>query len=574
MPAPIQIFLHIVSTGQLKVGDPIAAMDFFFGFDANTDATVGPDLVATRVCDRCIQRRVKCDRGRPSCSRCAETAWPCIYSVEKKRPGPAKGSRKRPRPQHIRQPSDSKPPPYLTPASSLSSGTLPKQPLPVASAAGPADSTRNGTTIGLPVEQERELLRNFFLHIHEPIPLFREEVFFQAYEQGLVPDGLRLTMLTMSAKLVGKCGEWEDAQLEATIKDLLDDNITYLVDDRLSLDDFRQACLLAYFAFHQYSRERAWQRIGQLARKAYQCGLHQIDNPAISTTVSANCWTQEELDEWRYVWWCIFCLDSVSNAVAATPYCIESEGTRTALPRSPLARSLDPLVDNVPLIFLPAETSEMWETTKMIMETSKNRTFDMYILTTLLIRETHSLRRLRTYIPSPRLKARQAALYGHIKAICSALPPSYRMPDRNGAANETALEHHERLVSLVHLEVARMNNLLPVSLLVDGEREWLDSWILNLEHCESLATVASHFDVRQVCNVNPAICFILMVTLMLLHCHKLCGMHEQPDLAWRVDSHQNALMQLMQQFAKTWELPGILIGKCCWVTARLNTVPF
>lgn len=50
----------------------------------------------SRVCDRCISKKVKCNQVRPSCSRCLEDGLTCSYSSVKKKPGPSKGFSKRP----------------------------------------------------------------------------------------------------------------------------------------------------------------------------------------------------------------------------------------------------------------------------------------------------------------------------------------------------------------------------------------------------------------------------------------------------------------------------------------------
>ncbi|KAH6988445.1 hypothetical protein EDB80DRAFT_170604 [Ilyonectria destructans] len=46
---------------------------------------------STRVCDSCIRKKVKCDLGRPKCSRCFERGHTCTYSSTRRRPGPVPG---------------------------------------------------------------------------------------------------------------------------------------------------------------------------------------------------------------------------------------------------------------------------------------------------------------------------------------------------------------------------------------------------------------------------------------------------------------------------------------------------
>ena len=123
-------------------------------------------------------------------------------------------------------------------------------------------------------------LRNFDTHIHPSIPLFPKGKLFQQYEYGAISRNLLLTIFAVTAKILGPPSCWSDGSVEDCVRYLLQTNVIDKDSPStgLSLDDFRQTCLLAFYAFHQYPGERAWMRIGHLTRRAYQCGLHQIDN--------------------------------------------------------------------------------------------------------------------------------------------------------------------------------------------------------------------------------------------------------------------------------------------------------
>lgn len=47
----------------------------------------------------------------------------------------------------------------------------------------------------------------------------------------------------------------------------------------LSLDDFQQAALLAFYALFELPGDKSLSRVAFLTRKAYLRGMHQLDNP-------------------------------------------------------------------------------------------------------------------------------------------------------------------------------------------------------------------------------------------------------------------------------------------------------
>src|SRR5271170_2151044 len=95
-------------------------------------------------------------------------------------------------------------------------------------------------------------------------------------------------------------------------------------------------------------------RIGQLTRKAYQCGLHQIDNHEQRPLFDCIPASDEEAEEWRYVWWFIYCLDSYCNITAATPFVVKVDSVKTALVKTSLPNPADSRLDSTTTKFLPS----------------------------------------------------------------------------------------------------------------------------------------------------------------------------------------------------------------------------
>lgn len=403
-------------------------------------------------------------------------------------------------------------------------------------------------------------IHNFFRHIHPSIPLFQKEKFLKKYDYGALSRDLLLTIFVISAKIIGPPSFWGDSSLEDCVKHLMD---TSVIDDenpskRLSLDNFRQACLLAFYSFHQYPRESAWMRIGQLTRKAYQCGLHQLDNREQFPIFDHNPVSDGEVEEWRYVWWCIYCLDSYSNITAATPFVVEVESIKTALVTSSLAA--DHPSDQKSAIFLPAEMDLLWKTIKEISTHEGDFNFNMHIVTTTILREAATIHRLRIQNPSERLQARRAALEDNLSAVRLALPARYLNGARNILINESSSEHHARLICVLHLHAARILVSIPLNPQAD-ETDWLYRWQQCLEYCEDIVSIVKQWDSQFSSTVDPAVCFIILIALLLLHIHCVSGLNSQPDFEARLVAYKDMLLLFLQHFASAWSLPRFLLSK-------------
>lgn len=405
-------------------------------------------------------------------------------------------------------------------------------------------------------------LHNFHAHIHPSIPLFREGKLFQKYECGAMSRNLVLTILAMTAKILGPPSFWIDSSVNDCLGSLLH---TDVIDEespskRLSLDNFRQACLLAFYAFHQYPGEKAWMRICHLTRKAYQCGLHQIDNPDRGLLIDRNPMSDDEVEEWRYVWWCIYCLDSYSNITAATPFLVENESVQTALVDTASVEWAGSRPDRTRPIFLPAETGLLWTTIRDITNNGGIVNFNVHIVTTTVLREAATVHRLRTQNPSERLQARVAALEDHVSAIRLALPARYLNGARNALMDESSSEHHARLICVLHLHIARILISLPLDP-QRNETDWRYHWQQNLGYYEDIASVVRQWDGQFCSTVDPAVCFIVQGALLFLHLHCISDSNSQPELQARLAMYKDMLLLFLQQFACTWYLPRFLISK-------------
>jgi hypothetical protein len=403
-------------------------------------------------------------------------------------------------------------------------------------------------------------LERFFTYVHPSLSLFDKGTFLQRHAHGLIAKDLLLTILAISSHMEGFSALWIGPSLKSCLEQLLATRSFEMdsLDDMIPLSIFQQACLLAFFEFHQYPGRKAWVRISELTRMAYQFGLHQIDNPKNCPLYINGSMTVEETEEWRRLWWCIYCLDSYCNITAGTPFVIDLETVRTAL----IADTPSPQCHSTPVssIFLPADTAQLWEISKVVSSRPGNFHVNVHIMTTTILRKAGKLRNLWQQDPSPGVDAEFDLLDDHLSSVRLALPSRYLDVSRNVLNNEPSGEHHARLICILHLHAARALIVTP-RLFEDGEERWRRHWQDNLECCEEIVSVVKQWKAQLCLSVDPAICFIISGTLMALHLHYMDIVNSESfELLSRVRRQMELLQLFLGQFASIWHLPKFLIG--------------
>ncbi|KAL6405399.1 hypothetical protein AUP68_11153 [Ilyonectria robusta] len=538
----------------------------------------------TRVCDRCILKKVKCDMKRPTCSRCVESGWVCLYSSLKRKPGPGRGVRKRARNAQgdIASPSSESSAqsgeavaPLLSQGEQVSFpgsdfafldaisilNPVPEEALgdflPAASWPTPSLDQLCAMEPCLTFDQERELLESFFEQIHSSIPLFRRDEFIRQFKFGTVNRKLLITVLALTAKILGRPSYWTEQGLNDCLSHL---QARTVLDSETSarqpsLDDFRQACLLAFYEFHQHPGEKAWLQIGRLTRKAYRYGLHQLDNDNQSAMLACGPLVGDEVDKWRHVWWCIFCLDSYSNITTASPFIVHVESIRTSLLTDPGEEGR-----RKTQIFLHDETDTLWQIVEEITSHGKHLNFNLHIVTTLILREAATLYQLCWQNPLERLHRRLGALENHLTAVRLALPPRYMNVARDVLHDEPCSAYHARLICLLHLHVSRLLVCLPFHP-QKSEEQRLCLWHKTLEYCQDIVDVVKQWDSQHSPSVDPAVCFIIYSALVILHLHYTTLASSKPERQATLGTQKNILRLFLEQFAFFWNLPRFLIKR-------------
>lgn len=331
---------------------------------------------------------------------------------------------------------------------------------------------------------------------------------------------------------------------------------------KLDLDSWRSACLLCFFEFHEKPSRKAWSRIGALIRQAYQYGLHQLDNPMYCPLIRSGRADSGDIEAWRYVWWCVYCLDSYSNVTAATPFLVEINSIGTALIVPPVEVLLARGGEWPNLIFLPPEPDMLWKTTKDIMDAGGDTYFNIYIITTTILREASLLHRLRTQNPAftECFQRRLSAVSDHIASLRLALPAYYLNPARNVLADESIHAHASRLTCICHLQMAQIFSLLPPHMQL-SEPAFRQTWQQVLESCEAVVSVIRAWNGSYSSCIEPAICFIVHGVLLLFHLHYQSSPESDAELRRRLQIQTNVLLLFLEQFGTLWSLPKFLLGK-------------
>lgn len=325
-----------------------------------------------------------------------------------------------------------------------------------------------------------------------------------------------------------------------------------------TLWEFQLGCLLAYYTFHQSPGQESWLRIGKLSRKAYQCGLHQIDNPDQDSPVLSTCTDQNEIEAWRRVWWFIFCMDSYSNITAATPFILERESIRTALPRSNAVYGQTE-AEAEPALYLD-DPDMLWKTVKEITNRNTMVNESLHIVTTAILNEAAHLQRLVNQNPSTKLRHRLLSLEAHLSAIRLALPPRYLDPARNVLLGESSSDYHARLICVLHLHAARILSFLPFH--VFESKEGYSRWQRTMEYCEDVVTIIKEWDSLYSLSVDPAVCFIGYTALTILLLHSKSVNRTNIEMMTKLEADQGILVLFLEQFASLWELPKHLKCMC------------
>ena len=340
-----------------------------------------------------------------------------------------------------------------------------------------------------------------------------------------------------------------DAGLDSILSSsLLDDD---LIGDAPSLDQFRKAYILAFYEFHQFPGHHSWLRIGRVTRMAYRIGLDRLEFIRVLypdwSTVS-----EEDIQEWRALWWRIYRLDTYSNLASGTPYLIDDAVIHTSFSLSPAKSAfhggtllLPPNSECIPQL-LPAVTSDP--------ETLLDNIHNITIAT---MRQAGLVLRMHMLRWRDGIVAQVANVERLLTTLRLALPPGWLNPRRNAFANERPVDHHARLITVFHLRMAQL--LLYV--MDCGQRQaddWLAGWQRILETCQDIASLAGQWDSAFCLAVDPAITFTIFTTLIFFDLHNKSGTVLENSLRSSINHDITVLHLQLKHFGSIWTQARLL----------------
>jgi hypothetical protein len=369
-----------------------------------------------------------------------------------------------------------------------------------------------------------------------------------------------MAMVTITAKLTAYTFSVDDFDTDMQIDSLL--SLGTLEGDILgqtpSLDQFRAACLLAFYEFHQFPGHRAWMRVGELIRMAYRIGIDRIESLR-ARYIDWGSVGEAELQEWRLVWWCVYRLDSYSNLSTGTPYLVEQDNIYTAL----IQGSLDCVFEAPPVLdklYIPPDPIDLWKIMPSVVSEAETSLFNLHIVTAAALRQVGSATRVQYLRPPEEIVARLRDIERSHSALRLALPTNYLNPYRNAFANESSSDHHARLVTVFHLLMAQLLMAIFRCFRTDeGDRE--NGWQQVLECCQNIASIAEQWNGSFSIQVDPAVALIVFTALVFLDLHKKSEPSPPSAVQTNIEHCKTILLLQLEQFANMWTLPRLLIRK-------------
>jgi hypothetical protein len=402
-------------------------------------------------------------------------------------------------------------------------------------------------------------LQKYFEVVHDAMPILSKSRFYAGIDSSQISQDLILTLVLITAKLTDFRFIHDDVNADTHIDEMLSfGSLEEMISESPNIDQLRKACLLAFYEFHQFPGRTAWLHIGKITRIAYWMGLDRLEDPVISRSLGS----PGDREDWRLVWWCIYRLDSYANLSAGTPYLVDEGlvGTALAQDQQPLTHSPDDSSATVEKLFLPAQPDGLDRlASSTAVLTPQNLIFNLHIITATAMRQCGRALRLFARMPKAERSLALTDIERSLSALRLALPSNYLNPMRNASADETSYQHHARLVTVLHMNMARLLvSILRCATVEEGD-EWLLSWQQNLETCQDIASVSEQWNSTFTLSVDPAVSFILFTTLIFLDIHIKAAVISASQFQSKLEHCKGVLLLLLEQFSKAWTLPRLLI---------------
>ncbi|KAG5828992.1 hypothetical protein H9Q74_000986 [Fusarium xylarioides] len=305
----------------------------------NNEAEANVAPLAPFSCLLCRKSKLKCDRTRPSCSRCSKQSYDCVYSLSRqpyqsKSRGQAKDlEAKLGRLERLLNSSQE------ARASNIESSQHMYNPLATVGVTPTREEGDAVVRLGLseeaPPRQLIESLMNiYFNRIHQVTPLLHRQRFMASL---FLPDHMKPPMC-LQYIVMASAAETSDTYrhlgmifYKRAVKYLQSDDLGDTSDSSISLGHVQARALISCFEAEHSMFSKASITLCSAIRAAQMLNLHQVDfaRPDRGQDVD---WIGVE--ERRRTWWTMFCYDRFTCATTGWPALIHDHNIKTRLPAS------------------------------------------------------------------------------------------------------------------------------------------------------------------------------------------------------------------------------------------------
>ncbi|KAJ5089445.1 hypothetical protein N7532_008129 [Penicillium argentinense] len=293
---------------------------------------------------------------------------------------------------------------------------------------------------------------------------------------------------------------------------------------------------------------------------AYRMGLDRLENLRMLYP-EWRVLDREVLQEWRTLWWFIYRLDSYSNISSGTPFLIDDKFINTSLVLSFSSSSSGSDGAAPENLRMPSNPEFFWKIIPALSSNPETFLQNAHLVAISATRQAGVVLRHHCVLSKEELVDKDfSAFERHLSALRLALPSGWFNPKRNAFSNETQAYHHGRLNSVILLLMSQLLISI-IGCAIAKNDEWLSNWQRILETCQGIASVAAEYDTSFCIKVDPAICFVYFTALIFLEMHRKSSTFSVPDLLSNIEHDQTVLRLQLEQFAKIWTLPKLLISK-------------
>ncbi|KAI1502337.1 fungal-specific transcription factor domain-containing protein [Biscogniauxia marginata] len=566
---------------------------------------VSTEVRDRRVCDKCRINKTKCNRQRPSCSRCVEHKWECAYSSLKRRPGPPKGYSLKARRLSTLQAQENPTPSYNpenTPCPSLPESDKSCTQVQNISLAGQVSTESNASTspesswkrfklidpdIGstaeyglhmrpqLSPQTELDLIEAFFRCVQPQFPLFQKHKFLCSYAAGQLQESL------LSAVFAVSLSHSQNLEIAAMDLNRLSDEFAISAGQSLSViafsgapagvDDLKALFLLALYEQRNPPNRKAWFVTGSLVRLTFYCGLNRMENSECAF-LESDLSKKVDIDGLRFLFWSIYILDTRCNLALGAPSNIDFDMVNTALPQGTIEdwTKGKPPQQAHDLIFLRNDLQQISDTVRRITRawgkpdavSEVDINFCIRVILQSRFREACNLEHMSTYCSAETIAKKWKTQFDLLTALRLALPAGYLDPKQNLFSVESRSSHAMRLHNLIELNHAlRIMSMLKLEKSDDSDA-WLRDWDIVINITDDVIEIIKQWDMRTVHLADPVIGFVVFMSMVVVHIDSKLD-HRRGEAASDEEGSQIAwqlLLLFLHQLSTYWSLPKALIA--------------